>query len=110
MVTLGRKGLGLKAAGAMGTLLFSADLPALYQDVVTVMFSMCVQARANACAMSASRVKQVEKEAGDVAEVAGFRRCSRKQVDGRGGGAGHLRPGLAGLSLRCLPVTDAVTL
>ena len=24
--------------------------------------------------------------------------------------ADHLRPGLAGLSLRCLPVTDAVTL
>lgn len=93
----------------MGTLLFSADLPALYQDVVTVMFSMCAS-QGKYVLYVCSSVKQVEKEAGDVAEVAGLGGALGKTGGWERRRTGHLRPGLAGLSLRCLPGTDVVTL
>jgi len=57
-----------------------------------------------------SRVKQVEKDSGDVAEVAGLGSALGKTGRWERRRADHLRPGLAGLSLRCLPVTDTVTL
>ena len=84
-------------------------MPAVYWDVVTVTFRMC--ASWGKCILYVcSRVKQAEKEAGDVAEVAGLGGALGKTGGRERRRTDHLRPGPAGLSLRCLPVTDVVTL